>query len=217
MSTFLHGTIDGYQFDLSSGMTTNQVLQYNGTKIIAGSVGSSTALWYSLADAANSTNGGGTSVNGSFTVGTKLRVTAACTMTGVRFYWNGANKTIKCSLFASGGSNLATGNVSTTGTGVYTATFGTPYSINLATAYSTVFYVGIWDNSGAVYQNMTITNLSLPWNTAGVSNADNPTLVSPYIQVIGNNFFAAGDVAPTGGGAGTNPEWYPVDPVYTVP
>lgn len=155
---------------------------------------------------------GATAGSGSFTTGHSFQVTeSGCSVTGVRFRWDGANHTIKASLFNSGGTNLQSATVTTTGAGVYTVTFA---SAQTPTAF-TKYRVGMWENSGAQYEKFTSTP-----NGAPISATTPPSPVinweGPRVMIYSFNEFGTGDAAPSTG-LTTNGEWYPIEPILACP
>jgi hypothetical protein len=188
-------------------------------KVDGATVGGGESLNYSIVDAAGIV--GGSTTAGSITTGVRFRPMKSAHVTGCRFYWSGPNTTIKVSLWtnAAGGVRLATVNVSTTGTGAYVGTFSSAIS-TVAALYQYDAYCTIWDSSATNYQRVTATSLCLPGSTgsnACVNNADNWVSWSPTFQVGGFNYYASGDQLPSSGGTGTNSEYYPIEPTYTVP
>lgn len=218
--------IDGYTIDLSAGATTNQVLQYDGTKFKAATVSSgagASEYGFTLKNyydnlAINKAAGSSNEVHG-----TQFYFTTAATITGANFYWGDAtSKTVRVKLWAAdGGTLLKTVDVAVNGVGWYTATFASSYSAPAWTSY----VISHWETSGA---------LSWKWNMRGVTtNAGPPNNMDPFgwngtqgnappaPWQAGAHFFwqswalwATGDVIPVTN-AGT--ERYAIEPVFTVP
>ncbi len=178
--------------------------------------GVDTGYVFSVVNIANQK--GGSNIASNTSVGMRFQVSRKVSITGAQFYWSGAAQTVKVSLWTRAGVRSASVNVTTTNVpSIWTATFGSPVSVNVGDVY----YVVMWETSGTNYQNMTVTNICLPGSSgasgagfACTNNAANPTVVAPAIVAEGYNWFVAGDGVPTAGGAGVNNEYYPIEPTY---
>jgi hypothetical protein len=162
-------------------------------------------ITYSFVDS-GSNRDVGDSAAGNFTVGAVFVATTPMTITGARFYWSGANKTVKVSIWNAAGSVLATVNQATTGSAIYTVTFASPVSITTSGTYRDLT-IGMYDTSAAVYQRIT---------AATHQPASSGTQVFMHGRGYGwisNAMFLAGDAKPTSAGS----ETYPIEPVFTVP
>ncbi len=144
----------------------------------------------------------------SVSAGVKVMLLQSATVTGLRFYWatSGGATTVTCDLWAGGSSVATVASVAVNASGVYTCTFGTPYS---ATSY-TAYYATIFAADGTFTTNQD--------QTAGHPASALPNvraLWSPFIWALDGGTYAAGHEQPTI--AGTSAQFFPVEPVFTVP
>jgi len=130
-------------------------------------------------------------INGDYTVGIAFvpaRSGQECT--GVRFLWNEASaRTIKATLFNSGGTALKTATVTTSGTaGVFTATFSSAQSLSRNAGG---YVVGIYETSGTRYQQgetpVTLYSVNIYGLLGNVSFRDY-TVVGPGAYRAGDGF-----------------------------
>lgn len=178
----------------------------SGTPVqLGGSAGASESLEQSWVDMFSAKYGIGTTAAGSYTTGAAYVFKRRVVVTGIRFMWAGAAaETIRASLFRfTDGTRLATVDVSTTGAGIYVATFAAPYTI-LASDVAQILTTGIWQTAGTLYTRYTGGGMG----EAGVTT---PFPIARSALVKENPIrFVLGDGAPSGNSA---TEWYAVEPV----
>lgn len=147
----------------------------------------------------------GTSTNeaGDISLGTDFVLTAASTVTGVKFYWAGPATTVKVSLWLQGsGTRVASGTGSVTGAGLKTISFSSPYS---ASAY-TRYVASVHDNAGLNFTDSSFVT----WLPAA-----DPFINGPHFVQINRSEYHAGDLMPdTAAGLSIV---YPITPILTVP
>jgi len=214
--------LDGYNLDLSSGATTNQVLQYNGTSFVAATIsttGISNTIFPSLVDMAQAaktsgestlcTLGNGTGNAAGQNAGVKFVMTTDATCTGIRFYWNpNTSRTVRCNIWkVSNTTSQGSVDVSTSGSGTYTGTFSSPISLSKGVTY----IASCWDTSGNDY-----TFVTGPLVYPNSTNSQTPGLCGGeyMIWVAWDNWSASSNAFPS---SNANTERYPVEPVFTVP
>ncbi len=138
---------------------------------------------------------------GNFTNGVRFRCTSACTITGARFLWKAATRTVKATLWLdSSGAVLATGTVSCTDSGVYTVAFSTP----IVPTLNVDMTLGIYDQAGTAY---TSTGVDTPWTNL-------LPLALPGLSLRLNKLFLAGDNRPTSSAVS---ELYWMEPILGPP
>jgi len=130
--------------------------------------------------------------------GTAFRVTRACSLLGIRFYWAVSSKTVKLSLWnlnTSARVNSITVFVPTAG--LYSFYFSSPISLTPFVQYSTV----AWEtDSGAFYTTQT----SLP-TVPSVPFFSGPYLIWTNFKIYGTN-----DTVPNTTAGSEN---YPTEPI----
>jgi hypothetical protein len=181
---------DGTNFKmaLTSGAWTN---------IPTSGGGSSTTLIYDVAATAGAL-GSSLSAGGSTTVGNEIIDGVASTGTGCKFYWPGGAgaKTVRCRLYAYGGSSLASVDVAVNSAGEYSGTFGSSVSLTANTLYA----ISMWETSGTDFVTSTTGGPALP------------TMMGVNMMLFSGKF-SSGDTSPTT----SNPTPYPVVLTYTIP
>jgi len=94
---------------------------------------------------------------GHFTLGCAFNLTKIISVVGARFYWPSAtNRTVRLELW-DGGSAVKSVDVTTSGIGIYSGTFSTPYTPSSGDLYKEL-KVSMWDTiNGAsmIYADMT--------------------------------------------------------------
>ena len=187
--------------------TSGNVLTSNGTSWASsaaaapsGTLNLNTVQWspVDLSTAANSSSG-----SYNFNVGTQFvvrRTGVVCT--GIRFGWAiTSNSTVSCKLW-QGGVAVATASASTTGAGIYTATFSSAYSMTNNLDYFVTVYDNTSGSPGAQYPVMNITIANAP--TA-------PWFGGCYLDWISVNNYGAANGNPS---STASLERYPVEPVF---
>lgn len=120
-------------------------------------------------------------------------------ISAVRFFWTGGAKTIKCSLWNSAGTQVATVNKAVTTADIYTATFAAPVAVSAFALH----YVSIWPNDGSGRYTITRGNYN---TTIGVAAPNGPipettnlaagfVAGEAYVRVAGS--YGTGDTFPT--------------------
>ena len=139
------------------------------------------------------------------TCGIDFAVTAAATLTGIKFRWAGGGGalSVKASLWEiAGGAALRTVTVAVNAAATVTATFASSYSLVPWKHY----VVGIYETTGAKFNRFDPTGLWVPPNlNFGPAGAH---------FLLGQWRWIALDGAPL---TTIQSEGYPVEPVYTVP
>ncbi len=145
----------------------------------------------------------------SLTTGIKFQWMQPVTVTGVRGRWVGGfgALTWKCSLF-TGGSNVATANVSIDAAGTYEATFASPYNIPATELYKN-YFVGCF--TADAHYTYVATTTSRPSTAAPTQ----PFVANDWVMVMDNTFYKTSDAEPdTSAGSG---QYFPVEPIFTAP
>lgn len=149
-----------------------------------------------------------TSLAGNWSLGCAVTPLRAVRITGIRFYWASASgQTVVCKLWDDTASAVKTVSVSTSGIGIYSGYFSTPYDTP-SNKINYRHYVTIRENTGTVY---TRTNAAS--SAAGV---DNPiTLSAPGVRFEESAicFYVAGDARPTTISTGN---LYPVEAIFDM-
>jgi hypothetical protein len=205
-----------------SGQAQGDVLYFNGTNWVRLAAGTSGQFLKTLGAGANPQWGtaatldgsrifltnmaaqlGATNGAGNFTTGQVFTVIGSGTIqcTGLKFYWvtTGSPFTIKCSLWNNAGTQLATVNVTVNATGVYTATFSTPQTLNPGELYT----LGLYNSTNYTRTTQATVNARYPAVPASVGGLVVVTSIRAFIN---------GDAKPTNADL---TEAYVVDPVLT--
>lgn len=171
-----------------------------------GGGGSPTDLLYSTVTYGDAAGAFGTGA-GNLLLASDWMFTKPSTVTGARFGWSTTSQTVKCELWdVSSTTSVASGSVSTTGTGVKLCVFSSSFAITGANVGKR-YRISTWETSGTNYTNITDPAV-IP-----IPNAGSMVQNSSSVQGDGR-FYASGDAFPSNSaGAGS----YPVEPTYTVP
>ena len=214
MTNYTHQIIDGYSIDLSAGVKTNQILQYNGTKFVAANNKLNTAYYNPLTVYNNAL----TVYAGSYTQGCRFMITTyATTITGATFVFpENVSRTIRFRLWTDGapGTALAIGAAGATYydyavsvAGTYTVTFPTPYAVTPPT----ILILSEWESSGTKYYEAT------PACVAGTFPTENTFVqCGPNFAWIDLYRDHTGDAFPSIGGTGGSSPWCGLIPTWTV-
>jgi hypothetical protein len=134
-------------------------------------------------------------------------------VTGVRFIWNGPNKTIRTALFQAHANTFLTSvDVNTTGTATYESVFASPITITPYVSYTV-----------SIYETSASNNIQ-PCAPNGANAANNGLLNFPFsassYRVVTNHYFCGGACASTNTTQPTSQlstsQVFPIEPIFTV-
>lgn len=148
------------------------------------------------------------SSTGNFTLGCAFNLTKIVAVTGARFYWPSAtNRTVRLELW-DGGSAVKSVDVTTSGIGIYTGTFSSPYIPSSGDLYKEL-KISMWDTiNGASMIYSAITDSEAGTRKSVVTNCP----LWPGFIVRSYSLFIANHADPTSTSA---TERYLVEPVIT--
>jgi hypothetical protein len=138
-----------------------------------------------LSSAARAATGNGPT---GITTSVQFYVTRAVNCRGIRFYWgtSGGARTIKCSLWDSGGSRVTSVTKAVNASGEYDATFAAVQALTAGSLYR----ASIWESTGADYCKATLS-------TANTYVPARPFPAGGPLVVMAVTHWANGDVHPT--------------------
>ena len=209
MTNFNHTTVDGNLIDLSAGVTTNQILGYNGTKVTA-IANQATAIYWNPLVEANYT--AGASGAGNYTMGCAFVLCCPATVTGCQFVFPDAvSRTIRfrcwlasvAQIVNAGSATYYEQTYSTPGT--YTVTFPVPVAI---TVPSPIIKVSYWHTAGTRYYQYVPPSAKRPPNTTYNQSG-------PNFAWYDTSIYAAGDAMPSFANAPSAASV--IVPIFTIP
>jgi len=204
----IESTVGGFKFPDATVQTTAAAGVVNATEFW-----SSINMWNECVDASGNANPPPIGV-AQEKDGQRFYFTTAATITGVRFFWNGPNRTVRVLLHqAHANTLLAFVDVNTTGSALYAPSFAAGVPITPYVSYTV-----------SIYETSNNNNIQ-PCAPNGANAANNGILNYPFsagtFYVVTNHYFCGGACATSNATQPTSQlstsQIFPVQPKYTIP